>query len=404
MTILRNMSVLLEDANGGNILQKAIVVTNNKFPDQDAGALREYSFSKILSDLGYSVDVISMGESTNFSYVKVDENIRHISLRGKGQHKLQKVLDYFLFPFRLWRVLKDCLFDICLYTEIERPAHIVLKQLCKQKQSIMIFDSVEWYSASEFPNGEHNHFYKQNTKYNTKYVDGFEKVISISSYLHKHFQNRQIKTIRIPVILDVEKLKITKENLSDERIILYAGSPGTKDKISLIIQGVALLSESDRENVKFYILGCTEDEIASLNPEISGLLNELKSTIHIMGRVPRNKVIEYYKIADYSIFLRDPTERFAKAGFPTKFAESMAMSTPVICNISSDLTEYLQDGINGLVIQSLKPEYIALSLHAAISMDKGTIGLLMENARKTSKQFFDYKVYKGLVKQFIENK
>lgn len=44
---------------------KALLVTFDKYPDLDAGAVRIHMFAKILQEVGYETFVISMGKSTH---------------------------------------------------------------------------------------------------------------------------------------------------------------------------------------------------------------------------------------------------------------------------------------------------------------------------------------------------
>ena len=46
-------------------MMKALLVTFDKYPNGDAGAIRVHMFAKILNEAGYETFVISMGKSTN---------------------------------------------------------------------------------------------------------------------------------------------------------------------------------------------------------------------------------------------------------------------------------------------------------------------------------------------------
>jgi hypothetical protein len=70
-----------------------------------------------------------------------------------------------------------------------------------------------------------------------------------------------------------------------------------------------------------------------------------------MGRIPRPQVLEELSKADFTVLMRSEEQRYAKAGFPTKFVESLATATPVIANSTSDLGMYLKDGENGYVVK-----------------------------------------------------
>lgn len=77
------------------------------------------------------------------------------------------------------------------------------------------------------------------------------------------------------------------------------------------------------------------------------------------GRISRTEVLEDIKCLTFSILLREENLRYAKAGFPTKVVESLFCKTPVICNISSDLAKYLNDGENSMIVETCSSEGLA---------------------------------------------
>ena len=55
------------------------------------------------------------------------------------------------------------------------------------------------------------------------------------------------------------------------------------------------------------------------------------------------------KCADFAMFLRDDN-RVSRAGFPTKFVESISAGVPVITNKTSNIEDYLIPGKNGFFV------------------------------------------------------
>ena len=70
---------------------KALLVTFDKYPDIDAGAVRVHMFGKVLSEAGYDVHVVSMGKTTGYKEIKELDGIRHVSYRGYSNNKLFKM-------------------------------------------------------------------------------------------------------------------------------------------------------------------------------------------------------------------------------------------------------------------------------------------------------------------------
>ena len=104
---------------------------------------------------------------------------------------------------------------------------------------------------------------------------------------------------------------------------------------------------------------------AGIDPEV---LRRLEDLLHVFGRVPRAQVLDALKSTDFTNLMRSPEQRYARAGFPTKVVESLSNSTPVICNLTSDLGRYLRDGENSLLVEDCTPEALARVLAKAVAL------------------------------------
>ena len=93
-------------------------------------------------------------------------------------------------------------------------------------------------------------------------------------------------------------------------------------------------------------MGANINEVSQITGISRDKLEINQNMIRCMGRVPRPVVLQTLQETDFTVLIRDASLRYAKAGFPTKVVESLMSGTPVICNLSSDLDEYLVDGEN----------------------------------------------------------
>ena len=381
---------------------RILIVTTNKFPQGDAGAVREESFAKLFCLLGHEVCVVGLGESTSFNSVNY-KGFSYYSLKSKGRNLISRLLNLLLFTSRLRHFVlrKEEQFDVVFVSEISIRTIKWLKEQAKKSCFSLMHDSVEWYSPEQFINGDRARAYKDKEKLNSSIIDDNFKVVAISSFLEKHFLDKGIKTVRIPVILDVEEILCIKTKSEDRTVFLYAGMPGKKDYLAEIVSSFSLLNDNEKKCCEFRILGITEDQLYNDCGVNIDLRNSLSGLIKCFGRQPRQEVLKQLSQADYTLLLRNPNLRYSKAGFPTKFSESMATGTPVISNLTSDLKFYLNDGKNGFVCKSCSPEdmckcirkAISLSLHERLEMDG--------NARRTAEEFFDYRKYKKQIEMLL---
>ena len=88
--------------------------------------------------------------------------------------------------------------------------------------------------------------------------------------------------------------------------------------------------------------------------------------------------------------MRSAEQRYAKAGFPTKVVESLSRSTPVICNLTSDLKDYLTDGQDALIVDACSAEALKVQLERAIIMSKAQRMDMCNHAAKTAENRFLY--------------
>ena len=379
---------------------RALLVTLDKYPDIDAGALRVHMFGKILLESGYEVHVVSMGPTTHYKQTVEPDGIWHLSLRGTSAKMYFKAMYYALFPVRLWRLLQKNKYDVIFHTQLDELSIKILQAYANKHHVPVVYDAVEWFSESQFVNGKKARGFRLNDNYNRKWIAAPSSVVAISSFLEKHFINRHIKTIRIPVILDTSVTRVVKQPTEGKVVLLYAGSPGKKDYLATLIEALDLLDKKEQEKIKLMILGCSTEQLISLCGVSETLLRRVQHMLDVRGHVPRKEVLEAYSYADFSVLIRPTNQRYAQAGFPTKFVESLCCSTPVICNLTSDLGLYAQDNENCVVLEGISAQEIAAALRRVIQMSKDEKNQMQLAARKTAEIYFDYKNFKQTFIQF----
>jgi glycosyltransferase involved in cell wall biosynthesis len=225
-----------------------------------------------------------------------------------------------------------------------------------------------------------------------RYIDESTRIIAISKYLTSYFQQKQYPVTTIPAVLDVENTEYIKNKKSEKLILMYAGSVGRKDYLDVVLNGLALLNREDFSKIEFRIFGATFDEIKdNFGVEIA---SKITNCVACYGKVDRTVVLKHLEDADFTVLMRSSTQRYAKAGFPTKVVESLAGATPVICNLTSDLADYIVDGYNGIVVNSESAEDFSWAIKKAICCSVREKEIMSRNARKTAEKHFDYRLYK----------
>lgn len=384
-------------------MKNVYIVTGNKYPSGDAGAVRQHAMAQILKEKGYRVTVLGYGESTNGAF-KEYEGVKYRSFRPKNRNILIRALGRMLFGSRVVREIKKChCADIILVIDILPTAFRKIEKYASKNHTLLVHDSVEWYSPEEYSNGTKNREYRLKEKTNVEIIDSQWRVIAISTYLENYFQQKCENVLRIPVIMDVKKIRPgTVEKTNNVVKFVYAGAPGKKDYLKDIVDGFALLPQEKLVKIELHIVGITKSQLINICGASENSVAKLGQSLILYGRVPREKALEILQNANYSVLLRNPVLRYAQAGFPTKVVESLAAGTPVLCNMSSDLELYLKDGINAVISSGFEPELFCEAIKKAIDIDFDQYAKMRLEARKTAEDCFDYRKYTEQFVDFLE--
>lgn len=277
------------------------------------------------------------------------------------------------------------------------PHMMRLLSWCRRNNVPLISDVVDWYDARHLPGGTFG-LHNLNTKLAMRFAySRCNGVIVISSYLARYYERCGVKTIRIPTTLDMRGMETYYGPRSDaSRIsLVYAGSTQMgKDLIGNIIRGVTLV-DPHGECFVLRLLGPTREEIASV---LDGVVPPF---IDFYGVVPQNEVACFVGEADFSVLLREPL-LYAQAGFPTKFAESLASCTPVIANLTSDLGMYLVDGEQGFICSDCSPESFADTLRRIMAVSPDQLGAMRRASRAMADRSFDFRNFVEPIGSFIK--
>lgn len=384
---------------------KVLMFGSLVLPDGSAGATRLLNYGKILSQKGVDVYISAlMKDCEPLSIYHYDKNIFFLPYANAPRTKEEKRHLYLSAKKEVINILNAFKDNppksIVIYSVFPLPAIKVIRSFCKKYNIRLVFDVVESHSITQQSLSSFFATYLPNKIQNNKIIKKNDKVICISSYLGDKFKEKQCDVRVVPFINDVKSISEIKmpdvelRNFNDKIYLLYVGNPAhKKDLIAPIIKAI---SDRNDKKIVLVIAGTTCEQLIQ-NERISK--DELMSTVDnvvFLGKVPHSSVSELYRIADYSILLRNPNKESAKAGFPTKISESLAYGVPVITNLTSDLDRYLNE-TNSIIVPQNSIKNINDALDIAISMkDK-----LRKNSRKTAEKYLNISTYQEELYHFI---
>jgi len=381
---------------------KVLILCGCKYPEGDAGSVRVHALAKLLVLCGKEVVVIGKGNNCTTHKESTYDGIAYYSFRYYSNSLLGKIADRVSYTKRLKRFLeKDGRgkgFSDFIIVDIPFSAIRYARRFAKANGIHLIHDSMEWYSPSQFRFGRLNPMYIHRDRLNSRIIDKDFRIIAISRFLEDYYKQKGCQTIRIPAILTTQNA-VSEKATPDKWIITYAGLPEKKDKLIEIMESYISLDKKEQEMIELRIVGVTLAAMAKRFGLSSEAASRFKNIV-FYGRLPRKETLEKLQETHFTIFYRDANERYAKAGFPTKVAESTSMGIPIITNLSSDLSLYLKNMENSIVIDE-SGDGIKNALSALCTLSNDAYNRMRKNALDTYNQFFYYADYKSDMESFL---
>ncbi|MBQ9175033.1 MAG: glycosyltransferase [Bacteroidales bacterium] len=286
--------------------------------------------------------------------------------------------------------------DIIIAYNFPAIALYRLYRYAKKRNIKVVSDCTEWYQGrgNFFFNIIKNSDTSLRMKVVQKKLDG---LIVISKYLQNYYHDHD-HVLLLPPLVDKmnPKWDIAKSNKSDSDKIkmLYAGNTSRKDRLDLIVKALEAAISGDDRKIEFDIIGMDEDRFKLVYPDTI-----IPSFVHFFGRIPHQEVLNMLSNHDYQVFVREKS-RANMAGFPTKFVESISSGTLVLTNLTSDLSDYLHDGVNGFTLDFTSMDTLVSSLKTILSRPKSEI----DHMRQTiDTEMFDYRRYSDQTSCFIDS-
>lgn len=393
------------------IKEKKIIYSGAfRFPNIDAAAQRVLNNAKIFRELGYSVEFVSWGGFPREEDKREDGCYYYQGFKYRNTYEIdhkakisliKRAASYIFRGKYSLSLISQCIKEIEIVIAYNPPAYFTYKllSLCKKNKVLYISDITEWYSAEEFPGGKYAPPYWI-SEFNMHVLQKFvTNKILISSFLKSHF--KESNNILLPPLVDEldEKWNLHKSVLHDYKglRIIYAGTPGMKDKLEVVLEAVlACLKEGLK--LEFVIIGVSKADI--VNFRFFKEVISFPDNILLLGRLAQEDIPSYYQMSDFSIFVRE-NNRKTKSGFPTKLPESLMAGCPVIVNNTSDISVYVKNELNGIIISDFTVAGIKNILEEIATDERGIHKLMSEKAKLSALEKFCYKNYNKHVSSFL---
>jgi len=377
-----------------------------ELPDKNAAAHRVLGNGKVLKSLGYRV--VFIGVTKTYTEVTFHEYSGFDCYSIPYPSSTIKWIRFIAMKSEYLDIMNkyDYQSAIIAYNQPALSTYRLMRY-CKLHELKIYLDLTEWFKGQ----------FKQNFVLDTiKTIDNYfrikvltrkvDGVIAISKHFSDVMTQNNAKHVLVPPLVDSTDMKWrnNEANQSTVRKYIYAGgafsvkySNSVKDRLDLVIDALHKL-HAEGFDFLFHIIGCTKEEFLLVFEDKTKIIHELNNRIKFHGKREHGYVLDLLRTSDFSIFLRDETIS-TKAGFPSKFVESISIGLPVITNANSNVKDYLIDGVNGYCIERLEPDNIVKKIRISLTIKDSEI-VEMKKRTKAS-NLFDYRNFENQFKKLL---
>ena len=277
-----------------------------------------------------------------------------------------------------------------------------LLSYCRQHSIKLFADVTEWYSYSNC-NTVGEYIAVHNVNHRIQHTDILiDGVIVISTYLKNYYSSRGVNSILIPPVFPPYELKKSsiKSNHLPRRII-YAGFPsGGKDDLLALVETLFSFNVAYPGRFVLDVIGPTLDY---LKREYGDIISRAidSNLMYVHGRLSRLELKKYERAADFMFLLRK-NERYARAGFSTKFAEAVINGVIPICNEVGGCDSLIESGANGWRITDCSTRSICEVLCLIDQLPEERLLEMKRRVVSLGEDIFDRTKYVSEIKSFIQ--
>ena len=211
----------------------------------------------------------------------------------------------------------------------------------------------------------------------------------------KHLEQRVTRiakghfdVINYPISVNFDNFSFSPQPFHDPVRFFYGGTFGEKDGVENLIAGFEGLC-SRHDNVNLVLTGKGDSR------RMDAILNIIAASAHrerilYKGYLPDEDFYRELNASDVLCMTRT-SSAFADTGFPFKLGEYLATGRPVIASDVSDVSRYLTDGENALLIEPDSAPAIARAMEQLLT-DRGKAQDIGIAGRAVAKENFDSKV------------
>lgn len=232
-------------------------------------------------------------------------------------------------------------------------------------------------------------------RYGRGFIGRFDLVVAISRYLAayatRHVRPRS-EVITLPIMVDCDEYRSDASPLAAPRLIVYIGMLNEKkDGVATLMTVFSRLAP-EFPDVNLRLVGDSDDARVTNVPEFRRIAEGLgvADRVEFTGQVPRSEIPLHLRAASVLVLAR-PSSQQADAGFPTKLGEYLASGRPVVVTRTSDIAEYLSDGVSAYLAPPDDAAALEARLRRALANPEAAAAIGAAG-RRVAEERFDYRL------------
>jgi glycosyltransferase involved in cell wall biosynthesis len=233
---------------------------------------------------------------------------------------------------------------------------------------------------------------------------GVNGVIAISSMIKTWIESENLKknftvsVVKIPILTDINEFYIN-ENKIFPFYILFAGSPMYDDTIKYILDSMELVWRKF-PMCKLFLTGFYPEDESGNWIKQECRKRAIEDNVNMCGYLTRADLLKYYAGAKALLIPLFDDIR-SKARFPTKIAEYLASSVPIITNMIGEIPYYFKDGVNAFIAKPNDPTAYAKKIIECLENPNKSkkIGY---SGKIVAEKNFKYEAYADILKYFLD--
>ncbi len=281
-----------------------------------------------------------------------------------------------------------------------------LIKYCKKKGILAVRDVVEWFGPEHFSGGRLNPQYwdeEMNIHFSLPKSDG---IVAISKFLADRFSSQGVKVIRIPAIIDPDeftnKLSEQTGQHDDTFRLTYLSRSLTWRDTPFVLMHAVQKTLSTGSKIFLNLIGLNiETKYVVKAKQYADNTPQLRNHVKFWGYVPEQKLFELLSNTNAFVLPRLDSQE-AKSCFPTRLPEFLLTGKPVIASDVGDISEYLTDNKEAIIVKPDSVEALAEGITKLIRLpDHGkAIG---QAGKKKCKKCFNYRTRCEEISNFLQD-